>query len=118
MYVLSHAEVKSENARNVILNYQDTVYYVNSVNVQIQEEIGKLKAVFHAKRALDNTPKDLDIEINQSTYDILVEYAKLDKLDLIMVLQIKDSESKWCLMSEDWLRNQFSPCSASKDYIV
>ena len=34
---MEHNEVKSENARNVILSYNDTVYYVNSVNVKVQE---------------------------------------------------------------------------------
>ena len=114
---MEHNEVKSDNARNVILSYNDKIYYVNGVNVKIQEGEDKLKAVFHAKRASDNTQEDLDIEINQSTYDILMEYAKLDKLDLIMVLQIEGSASKWCLMSEDWLRNQFHS-AGSKEYIV
>jgi hypothetical protein len=114
---LDHNEVKSDNARNVILSYNDQIYYVNGVNVQIQEGADKLKAVFHTKRVSDNTHEDLDIEINQATYDILMEYAKLDKLDLIMVLQIEGASSKWCLMSEDWLKNQFHT-SGSKSYIV
>jgi hypothetical protein len=46
-----------------------------------------------------------------------MEYAKLDKLDLIMVLQIEGANSKWCLMSEDWLKNQV-PTAGSKSYIV
>jgi hypothetical protein len=114
---MEHSEVKSENARNVILSYNDKIYYVNGVNVQVQEGANKLKAVFHAKCVSDNTNEDLDIEINQATYDILIEYAKLDKLDLIMVLQIEGTSSKWCLMSEDWLRNQV-PGSRCTGYIV
>lgn len=114
---VDHTEVKSENARNVILSYDDKIYYVNSVNVQIQEGADKLKAIFHAKRASDNTPQDLDIEISQGIYDILMEYAKLDKLDLIMVLQIEGANSKWCLMSEDWLKNQLCKVG-SAGYIV
>ena len=114
---MEHSEVKSDNARNVILSYNDQIYYVNGVNVQVQEGADKLKAVFHAKRVCDNTHEDLDIEISQATYDILMEYAKLDKLDLIMVLQIEGANSKWCLMSEDWLKNQV-PTSGSKSYIV
>ncbi len=114
---MEHSEVKSENARNVILSYNDRIYYVNSVNVKVQEGVDKLKAIFHAKRASDNTLEDLDIEINQGTYDILMEYAKLDKLDLIMVLQIEGASAKWCLLSEDWLKHQV--CSAgSAGYIV
>jgi hypothetical protein len=103
---VEHNEVKSDNARNVILSYNDKIYYVDSVAVKVHEGEEKLKAVFHAKRASDSTLEDLDIEINKGTYDILMEYAKLDKLDLIMVLQIVGSTAKWCLMSEDWLRNQ------------
>jgi hypothetical protein len=114
---MEHSEVKSDNARNVILSYNDKIYYVNGVNVKVQEGADKLKAVFHAKRASDNTLEDLDIEISQETYDILMEYAKLDKLDLIMVLQIEGKTSKWCLMSEDWLRNQ-GRTAGCKSYVV
>ncbi len=110
-------EVKSDNARNVILSYNDKIYYVNSVNVAVKEGADRLKAIFHTKRAADNNQEDLDIEINQGTYDILMEYAKLDKLDLIMVLQIEGAQAKWCLMSEDWLKNQY-PTIGSKSYIV
>lgn len=114
---MEHDEVKSDNARNVILSYNDRIYYVNSVNVKVQEGADKLKAIFHAKRASDNTHEDLDIEINQGTYDILMEYAKLDKLDLIMVLQIEGTTTKWCLMSEDWLKNQVHSAGRAS-YIV
>jgi hypothetical protein len=114
---MEHSEVKSENARNVILSYNDKVYYVNGINVQIQEGAEKIKAVFHAKRAADNTMQDLNIEITHGTYDILMEYAKLDKPESIMVLQIEGTSTKWCLMSEDWLRNQL-PNVSSSGYIV
>ena len=114
---MEHTEVKSENARSVILSYNDKIYYVNGVNVQIHEDAKKIRAIFHAKRAADNAAQDLDIEITQATYDILMEYAKLDKLDLIMVLQIEGANSKWCLMSEDWVRNQL-PNVGSGGYIV
>ena len=56
---MEHSEVKSDNARNVILSYNDKIYYVNSVNVAVKEGVDKLKAIFHAKRASDNTPEDL-----------------------------------------------------------
>jgi hypothetical protein len=114
---MEHSEVKSENARNVILSYNDNVYYVNGVNVQIQEGAKKIKAVFHTKRAADNTIQDLDIDITQGTYDILMEYAKLDKPESIMVLQIEGTSTKWCLMSEDWLKNQL-PTVTCSGYIV
>jgi hypothetical protein len=114
---VEHNEVKSDNARNVILSYNDKIYFVDGVNIKIEEGADKMKAVFHAKRATDNTQEDLDIEINQGTYDILMEYAKLDKLDLIMVLQIKGATSRWCLMSEDWLNNQLHRAKSQR-YIV
>jgi hypothetical protein len=112
-----HSEVKSENARNVILSYCDNVYFVNKVNVQVNEGAEKLKAIFHARRLPSNEPEDLDIEINQHVYNMLMEYAKLDKLDLILVLQIQGDDAKWCMMSENWLQNQASS-EGKTSYIV
>ena len=112
-----HSEVKSENARNVILSYGENVYFVNKVNVQIEEGTEKLQAIFHARRLPDNEPEDLNIVINQKTYDVLTEYAKLDKIDLILVLQIAGDDAKYCLMSENWLQNQTS-CAAKNAYVV
>jgi hypothetical protein len=106
--VTEQSEVKSDNARNVILSYGESVYFVNKVNVQISEGEERLKAIFHARRVADNQPEDINVEIKQSVYDMLVEYAKLDKLDLILVLHIEGNDAKWCLMSENWLRNQLS----------
>jgi len=110
--------VKSDNARNVILSYNEEIYYVNEVKVQIQEGADKIKALFHAKRAVDKMPRDLNIEISKSTYDVLMEYAKLDKVDLIMVLQIEGSNSRWCLMSETWLKNMSSGRTGNTAYVV
>jgi hypothetical protein len=101
-----HSEVKSENARNVILSYRDAVYFVNKVNVQFREDADMLKAVFHARKAKDGQTQDLEVEISQAAYNMLIEYAKLDNFDLILVLRIEGSESKWCLMSEEWLKKQ------------
>jgi len=112
-----HTEVRSDNARNVILSYQDTVYYVNQVNVQVQEGAEKLKAVFHGRRIGDNQPKDLEMEISHAAYDVLLEYAKLDKLDLVLVLQIEGGEAKWCLMAENW-RNKQIYAADKPSYIV
>jgi hypothetical protein len=104
---MAHQEVKSDNARNVILSYNEKIYYVNGVNVKVQQGADTLKAIFHAKRASDNHFEDLDIEITKNTYNMLIEYAKLDKVDLIMVLQIEGSDARWCLMSEEWLAKQY-----------
>ncbi len=110
-------EVKSENARNVILSYGEDVYFVSRVNVQVHDGAEKLKAVFHERRVADNQPKDLNVEISQAVYDMLIEYTKLDKLDLILVLHLEGNDAKWCLMSENWLKNQtISP--AKNQYVV
>lgn len=114
---MEHNEVKADNAHNVILSYNDTIYYVTSVNVKVQEGADKLQAVFHAKRASDHTEEDLDITINQNTYNMLMQYAKLDQLDLIMVLRIEGATAKWCLLSEEWLKNQ-SQQASGRLYIV
>jgi hypothetical protein len=104
--VAEHSEVKSENARNVILSYRDNVYYVNRVNVQFQEDAQVFKAVFHARAAKADQFQDLEVEITQAAYKMLIEYARLDNFDLILVLRIEGNESKWCLMSEEWLKRQ------------
>jgi len=114
---LEHSEVKSEKARNVILSYNEKIYYVKGVNVRITEGTGEIKAVFHAKPATENAYQDLDVGITMNIYEALVEYAKLDQDDMVMVLQIDGSNSKWCLMSDDWLENQISN-KKSQCYIV
>lgn len=99
-------EVKSDNARNVIFSYRGTVYFVNRVKVQFREGVERFKAVFHARRVNDSQSQFLEVEINQATYDMLMEYARLDKPDLILFLQIEGDKSKWCLMSENWLKKE------------
>ncbi|MCX8150998.1 MAG: hypothetical protein N3D85_05820 [Candidatus Bathyarchaeota archaeon] len=112
-------EVKSENARHVILSYNENVYFVNKVNVKIPEGKDKLKAVFHARRITDNQSQDLNVEISQDVYDVLVEYAKMNKLDLILVLQIDGDKAKWCLMNDNWFTQQTGYSTNSKtQYIV
>ena len=90
-----NSQVKSENARNVVLSYRDNVYYVNKVNVEFQEGTDLLKAVFHARKAKDTRFQDLEVKISQAAYNMLIEYAKLDDFDLILVLRIDGNESKW-----------------------
>jgi hypothetical protein len=112
-----NSQVTSENARNVILSYRDSVYYVNKVNVQFQEGTDMLKAVFHARKAKDTLFQDLDVKISKAAYNMLIEYAKLDNFDLILVLRIDGTESKWCLMSEEWLKKQVGE-NGKVSYIV
>ncbi|MGF3522845.1 MAG: hypothetical protein ACQXXJ_07090 [Candidatus Bathyarchaeia archaeon] len=112
-------EVKSENARHVILSYNENVYFVNKVNVKIPEGKDKLKAVFHARRITDNQPQDLNVEISQDVYDVLVEYAKMNKMDLILVLQIDGENAKWCLMNDNWFAQQpISRGNGKNQYVV
>ena len=112
-----NSQVTSENARNVILSYRDSVYYVNKVNVQFQEGTDMLKAVFHARKAKDTLFQDLEVKISKAAYNILIEYAKLDNFDLILVLRIDGNESKWCLMSEEWLKKRVGD-NGKVSYIV
>jgi hypothetical protein len=112
------SEVKSEKARNVILSYEDTLYFVSQVNVQFHEGDKKHKATFHAKRIADNHMQDLELEISQSLYNVLVEYTKMDNFDLILILHIETSGSKWCLMSENWLRNCQIDRNTNVQYII
>lgn len=112
-----NSQVTSENARNVILSYRDSVYYVNKVNVQFQEGTDMLKAVFHARKAKDTLFQDLEVKISKAAYNMLIEYAKLDNFDLILVLRIDGTGSKWCLMSEEWLKKQVGE-NGKVSYIV
>jgi hypothetical protein len=111
------SETKSENARFVILSYGEAVYYVNRVNVHLRDGENVYRAVFHAKRAMDNQQEDLDLEINKSMYNILVEYAKLDNADMILILHVEGNKSKWCLMSENWLKRYTNGSIAGK-YVI
>jgi hypothetical protein len=99
-------ETRSENARHVILKYEDKVYHVNRVNVRCSEGKKVYSAVFSAKRLEDNKVLDLDFEISRNLYDVLVEYAKLDDSDLLLVLHVEGDDFKWGLVSDSWLRQQ------------
>lgn len=112
------AVVKSDKARNVILSYEDTVYFVSRVNVQFHEGDKTHKATFHAKRVVDNHMQNLDLEISQSLYDFLVEYTKMDNFDLVLILHIENGGSKWCLMSENWLRNYHTSRNTNVQYVI
>jgi hypothetical protein len=110
-------QVNSENARNVILSYLDNVYYVNKVNVQFEEGADMHKAVFHARKAKEKVFQNLEVKISKAAYNMLIEYAKLDNFDLILVLRIDGNESKWCLMSEEWLKKRVGD-NGKVSYIV
>jgi hypothetical protein len=104
-------EVKSDNARNVILSYDSAVYFVNKVNVQLEEGVEKIKAIFHARKAADNSTQDVEVEISKGAYNALIEYARMDMMNQILVLSIEDGESRWCFLSDNWLKKQTTSTS-------
>ena len=99
-------ETKSDNARHVILKYENKLYHVDMVNVNFSEATQKYSAVFRAKRLNDNQLLDLGFDITQKLYDVLVEYTKVGNSDLLLVLEAEDEAFKWSFLSENWLRQQ------------
>ncbi|MCW4015379.1 MAG: hypothetical protein NWF06_03335 [Candidatus Bathyarchaeota archaeon] len=99
-------EARSANARNVILKYDDKLYHVDKVNVQYSEEKQKYSAVFRAKRVGSRQLLNLDFEISQKLYDVLVDYTKLDDSDLLLVLYVEDGKFKWSFVSDSWVQQQ------------
>lgn len=110
-------EFSSENARHVILRHEDKLYYVRRVSVNFCEGETTHRATFHARRALDYKCEDLDLEITRKLYNVLVEYARLDSFDQILILQIDGKDSKWCLISENWFKQCGSGNNPNK-YII
>ena len=99
-------ETRSENARHVILKYENDLYHVDKVNVQYSEGKKVYSAVFRAKRVGSGQLVDLGFDISQNLYDVLVEYTKLDDSDLLLVLHVDGKDFKWSFVSESWLRRQ------------
>jgi len=110
-------ETRSENARHVILSYKDKLYYVSTVKVTYCEGEEVHKAVFHAKDTAGGHVEELDLDIPQRLYEILLEYAKIDESDLILVLHVERKEFKWGLVSESWLR-RYTNKKVTSDYVV
>lgn len=99
-------ETLSENARNVILKYENKLYHIDRVTVQHSKGQKKISAVFSAKRLSDSQFMDLGLEISQSMYDVLMEYTDMGNSDLLLVLHVDGDDCKWGLVSESWLRQQ------------
>ena len=99
-------ETRSDNARHVILKYENSVYHVDQVNVEFSESTQKYNAVFHAKRVDGGQMVDLDFDINQKLYEVLTEYTKLDDPDVLLVIQIENNEFKYSFVNESWLKQQ------------
>ena len=101
-------ETRSDNARHVILKYENTLYHVDRVTVKPKKGQEMYNAVFSTKRLKDSQTMDLGLEIPRNMYDILMEYTKLGDSDLLLVLNVEGDDFKWGLVSESWLRQQTS----------
>ena len=109
-------ETRSDNARHVILKYDDKLYHVDRVNVHYSEVKKRYSAIFRAKRLTDNQLFDLDFDISQKLYNVLMDYTKLDDSDLLLVLHAQGKDFKWSFVSESWVRQQTE--TKTKRYIV
>ena len=81
--------------------------------------LSRLKCImlfFRAKRVDGGQLVDLDFDISQKVYEVLVEYTKLDDSDLLLVLQIENNDVKWSFVSDSWVRQQSE--SKTHRYIV
>ena len=109
-------ETRSENARHLILKYENKLYHVDRVTVQQSEKKENYSAVFSAKKVGESQLLDLCFDISQNLYDVLMEYTKLGDSDLLLVLYVEGEDFKWGFVSESWLRQQTK--SKTHRYIV
>ena len=101
----------------MILSYNDKVYHVSSVKVKLDNGKDLNKAVFQAREVPANTCCNLQFEIPRMLCDVLIEYAKIDNPDTILVVQIKNSRFSWNVLSEAWLKHSTNTQSA-KSYVA
>ncbi len=99
------------------MSYNDKVYHVDSVKVNFNEEKKLHDAVFHAKEVSAEKFFDLHFIIPEMLCDVLVEYAKLDDSDAILVLNVKGNSFVWNLLSDAWLK-QTSCTQSFKQYVA
>jgi len=104
--MVERVETQSDNARHVILKHGNHLYHVDKVNVEFSESTQMYNAVFQAKQVDGGQRVDLDFDISQKLYEVLVEYTKLDDSDLLLVLQFEDNDVKWSFVSESWVKQQ------------
>lgn len=116
LLMVERVETRSDNARHVILKHGNYLYHVDKVNVEFSESTQMYNAIFQAKRVDGGQLVDLDFEISQKLYEVLVEYTKLDDSDLLLVLQIDSNDVKWSFVSESWIKQQSE--SKTHRYIV
>ncbi len=101
----------------MIMSYNDKVYHVDSVKVNFSEGKESHGAVFHAKEVSAEKFSDLHFAIPHMLCDVLIEYAKLDDSDAILVLDVKGNRFDWNLLSEAWLK-QISCAQNVKQYVA
>ena len=101
----------------MIVSYDDKVYHIDSVDVNFNKGKELHSAVFHAKEVPANIHRDLHFEIPHMLCDVLIEYAKLDNPDAILVLNIKGGSFRWNVLSGAWLK-QTSSIQNVKHYVA
>ena len=94
----------SKNAHHMIMSYNNKVYHVDSVNVNLSECKNIHEAIFHAKEVEENDFCDLHFKIPNMLCEILIEYAKLDNPDAILVVNVENDKFSWNMLSENWLK--------------
>ncbi len=107
----------AKNAHQIVLSYNDKIYNVDLVKVRLCEGKNKHNAVFHAKEIHLSQFTDLSLDIPRGLYDALVEYAKLNDPDMILVLNVKNDSYNWNLVSDAWVK-QAASAQNTKKYIV
>jgi len=107
----------SKNTHQMIVSYEDKVYHVDSVNVNLNQGKDFHTAIFHAKEVPANIHRDLHFEIPHMLCDVLIEYAKLDNPDAILVLNVKGNSFAWNVLSESWLKHSVNTQSI-KGYVA
>ena len=110
-------ETRSEKTRQLILRDENRFYYVSAVNVKLDDGERVHKATFHAEAVDDGKLHDLDFEIPQDLFDVLMEYTKLGNPDLVLLLFHENGSFRWLLLSESWLR-QHSSMAGFIQYVV
>lgn len=114
---MEQTKTYSKNAHHMIMSYNDKIYHVDSVRVNFSEGKEQHDAVFHARKIPGEEFLDLQLAIPPMLCDVLIEYAKIDNPDAILVVNIKDNRYSWNVLSEAWLNKTFNAQSV-KQYVA
>jgi hypothetical protein len=115
--VTQQTKAASKNGHQIVMSYNSKVYHVDLVRVKFQKGQTTDNAIFHAREVTADAFNDLSLPIPHSLYDVLVEYAKLDAPDLILVLDVKEGKFRWNVVSDAWLK-QAKNSEGAKQYIT